>query len=77
MEEVSQLINGTLHATGASFELGTLGDAKSLVTALENAAKWKAEELRQMKVKHMLLPRERSGRFMTAARLLLFCGEPA
>lgn len=56
MEAVYQLISGTLYATGTSFELGTLGDAKSLVTALENAAKWKAEELRQMKVKHMLLP---------------------
>lgn len=56
MERVYNLVSGEVHNTGAVFELSALGDAKSLVTALENAREWRSEHLRRMRQDHGLPP---------------------
>jgi hypothetical protein len=54
MERAYNLVGERIYDTGSSFELAALGDAKSLVIALENAKKWKADELRRMREEHGL-----------------------
>jgi hypothetical protein len=57
MEAAYCLVSGKVYSTGTSFQLGTLGDAKSLVTALQDAQKWRLSEIQRLRINQSSPPR--------------------
>lgn len=58
MEAVYNRISALVYHKHSDFELGAIGDTRSLVIHLEKAQRWEAEEVTRMRLKHRSPPIE-------------------